>query len=234
MSIPRSCLAAVQTARLVWWACSLAAAAALAGPADAQTRPGLAFREDWTESPAALPVTQAHVAHPDLILNLHGAGGDRVKKSHHDQPADDPYYIWSGETPATWALSLRHREGAIDLSGQARVRWRAKQTGFHELRLIVQLAEGGWLVADQADGASGDWRERDFIVADLRWRALDIERVVEGRWVDDPDLSALRAIGITDLRTGGGTQASSRLDWIEVYGRLGGEPSPAVSSIPRR
>ena len=185
-----------------------------------QSRPGLAFREDWKETPAALPITQEHVANPDLLLTLHGPGIAGVKKSHHEQPADDPYYLWSGDTTSPWAASLRHRRGNLDLSGAARVRWRAKQTGFHELRLIVQLDEKTWLIADQADGPAGDWRERDFIIADLRWLALDIARVAEGKPVDTPNLSGVLAVGITDLRAGAGTPASSRLDWIELYARV--------------
>jgi hypothetical protein len=186
----------------------------------AQSRPGIAFREDWKETPAALPITQEHVANPDLILTLHGPGVAGVKKSHHDQPADDPYYLWNGDTTAPWAASLRHRKGDIDLSGAARVRWRAKQTGFHELRLIVQVDEKQWLVADQADGPSSDWRERDFVIADLRWTSLDIAKITEGKPVVNPNLTKVMAIGVTDLRSGGGTPASSRLDWIEVYGRV--------------
>ncbi len=186
----------------------------------AAARPSLVFREDWKETPAATPVTQEHVANPELILSVHGPGRDRVKKSHHEQPADDPYYIWSGDTTAPWAVSLRHRRGAMDLSGPARVRWRAKQSGFHELRLIVQVDHKQWLVAEQSDGASADWRERDFGIADLTWRTLDITRIVEGRPVEKPDLSKVLAIGVTDLRAGGGTPASSRLDWVEVYGTI--------------
>ena len=140
-----------------------------------------------------------------------------MKKSHHDQPADDPYYIWSGDTTAPWAVSLRHRRGPIDLSGPARIRWRAKQSGFHELRPIVQVGPEQWLVAEQSDGAAADWREREFRVSELTWRALDITRIVEGRAVEKPDLSKVLAVGVTDLRAGGGTPASSRLDWIEVY-----------------
>ena len=151
--------------------------------------PSLAFREDWKETPAATPVTQEHVANPDLILTVHGPGAALVKKSHHDQPADDPFYIWSGDTTAPWAVSLRHRGGSVDLSGQARVRWRAKQSGFHELRLIVQVDDKQWLVADQADGASSDWRERAFAIAELTWRTLDITRIAEGRPVEKPNLS---------------------------------------------
>ena len=182
--------------------------------------PPRAFREDWKETPAATPVTQEHVANPDLVLALHGPGRHGVKKSHHDQPADDPYYIWSGDTTAPWALSLRHRRGPVDLSGPARVRWRAKQSGFHELRLIIQVDATHWLVADQSDGASADWREREFSIRNLTWRSLDITRIVEGRPAERPDLAGVLAIGVTDLRAGGGTPASSRLDWIEVYGGL--------------
>jgi hypothetical protein len=203
---------------------SVAATLVLAGlfgfEAHAQSRPGIAFREDWKETPAALPITQEHVANPDLILTLHGPGVAGVKKSHHDQPADDPYYLWNGDTTAPWAASLRHRKGHIDLSGAARVRWRAKQTGFHELRLIVQVDEKQWLIADQADGPSSDWRERDFVIPDLRWASLDINRITEGKPVVNPNLSNVLAIGVTDLRSGGGTPASSRLDWIEVHGRV--------------
>ncbi len=191
-------------------------------PRPERAQPPRAFREDWTDTPAATPVTQQHVVNPDLILAVHGPGRNRVKKSHHEQPADDPYYIWSGDTTAPWAVSLRHRRGPIDLSGPARVRWRAKQSGFHELRLIIQVDQKQWLVADQSDGASADWRERQFSLPDLTWRSLDITRIAEGRAVERPDLSKVLAIGVTDLRAGGGTPASSRLDWIEVYGGIGG------------
>jgi peptidoglycan/xylan/chitin deacetylase (PgdA/CDA1 family) len=181
------------------------------------TAPAVVLREDFKETPAATPATQDHIANPDLVLTLHGPGRDLIKKSHHDQPADDPYYIWSGDTKAPWAISLRDRRGPIDLSGPARVRWRAKQSGFHELHLIVQIDEKTWLVSDQSDGPSADWREREFSIRDITWRTLDINQIVEGRPVDKPNLSKVLAIGVTDLRAGGGTPASSRLDWIEVH-----------------
>lgn len=182
-------------------------------------RPPLYFREDWKESPAEKPVTQAHVANANLILSLHGPGKAGIKKSHHDKPADDPFYIWSGEAAGNWAVSLRHKSQLVDLSGQARIRWRSHQAGFRELRPIVQLAGGAWLVADQSDPASVDWREREFVVADLKWRRLDIEKATEGAWVPNPDLSKVREIGFTDLMQGGASAACSRLDWIEVFGR---------------
>jgi hypothetical protein len=186
--------------------------------AEPPPRPGLFFREDFRETPAATPVTQEHIANTDLILSRHGPGEAMLKKSHHDRPADDPFYVWSGDTKANWAVSLRHRGAFVDLTGQAKIRWRAKQSGFRQLRLIVKMADGRWLVSDQADGESADWRITEFNVADLRWRLLDIKTVTEGRWEPKPDLSRVDEIGFTDLMPGGGTPASSRLDWIEVDG----------------
>jgi hypothetical protein len=191
----------------------------LAAAALAQDRPGLFFREDWKETPAATPITEEHVANSDLVLSLHGPGRAAIKKSHHDRPADDPFYVWSGDCPANWAVSLRHRASDVDLTGLAKIRWRSKQSGFRQLRVIVKLAGGGWLVSDAFDGPSGDWREREIHLADIRWRALDIETIVERNWAPHPDLSRVEEIGFTDLMPGGGTPASSRLDWMEVYGR---------------
>ena len=184
-----------------------------------QERPGLFFREDWKETPPETPVTQAHVANPDLILSVHGPGKSGIRKSHHDTPADDPYYLWMGACPANCAVSLRHKSALVDLTGQAKIRWRTKQTGFHQLRIILKLADGSWLIGDQSDGPSEDWRVREFNLADIRWRRLDIAKVVEGAWVDRPSLAKVSEIGWTDLMAGGGTPASSRLDWVEVYGK---------------
>lgn len=182
-------------------------------------RPGLLFREDWRETPPVTPVTQAHVAHADLVLTRHGPAEAKIRKSHHDQPADDPFYIWSGEADGNWAVSLRHSRVLMDLTGAAKIRWRAKQSGFRQLRIILKLANGKWIVSDQSDGDSVDWRIREFNVADLRWRALDITTVTEGKWEPNPDLGRVEEIGCTDLMAGGRTAASSRLDWIEVHGR---------------
>lgn len=197
-----------------------AVAVAVSGAETAPTRPGLLFREDFRETSAATPITQEHVANPDVVLTRHGPGEAKIKKSHHDQPADDPFYIWSGDTEANWAVSLRYGRSLLDLSGQAKIRWRAKQTGFRQLRVVLKLASGRWVVSDQFDADSMDWRVHEFMLADMRWRSLDIAKVVEGKWEPAPDLSRVEEVGFTDLMSGGGTPASSRLDWIEVYGRV--------------
>lgn len=182
-------------------------------------RPPVFFREDWKEIPAVAPVTQEHVAATNLLLALYGPGKDGVRKSHHDTPKDDPYYIWLGSCPANCAIGLRHKDAFVDLTGLAKVRWRTKQTGFRSLRLTLKLANGQWLVSDYAEGPAPDWHESEFSIAALRWRRLNIETVVEGAWVEKPDLSRVDEIGWTELAPGGGTPASSRVDWIEVHGR---------------
>ncbi len=183
-----------------------------------QAQGKLVFREDWKEIPAALPVTPDHVKNVDLELNLYGPGRGEIKKSNHPEIPNDPYYIWSGECRSNWGLALRHRTAAIDMRGDAKVRIRSRQSGFRQLRIMLKLVDGTWLVSDQGAGFSQDWREEDFMIRDIRWRKLDIERVTETAWVENPDLSRVEEVGFTDLMSGGGTPASSRVDWIEVYG----------------
>jgi hypothetical protein len=185
----------------------------------AQERPSLFFREDFRETPAATPATQEHIANPDLVLSLWGPGKEGIKKSHHEKPVDDPYYIWSGTAPANWAVSLRHKGAMVDLTGQSKIRWRSKQAGFRQLRVMLKLAGGTWLVSDLNDGPSADWRVCEFNLQDVRWRRLNIKTIVEGRWVENPDLTKVDEIGFTDLMPGGESDACSRLDWIEVFGR---------------
>jgi hypothetical protein len=93
------------------------------------------------------------------------------------------------------------------------------------LRIILKTAAGQWLVSDQYDPASFDWRVREFNIGDIRWRHLDIQKIVEGEWVNAPDLSRIEEIGFTDLMPGGQSVACSRLDWIEVYCKPAQKPS---------
>ncbi len=186
-------------------------------PLDA--RPGVFFREDWKETPAETPVTPAHLANPNVRLALYGPGAPGIKKSHHDKPADDPFYIWFGTCAGNCAITLRHKTEMVDLTGLAHIRWRARQSASRQLRIVLKLADGSWLVSQESDGPSSDWRIQDFVVRDLHWNKLDIKTVVEGAPVEKPNLSRVEEIGWTDLMTGGGTPASSRLDWIEVAGK---------------
>ncbi|MEI6050210.1 MAG: hypothetical protein WCS03_15010 [Bacteroidota bacterium] len=54
---------------------------------------------------------------------------------------------------------------------------------------------------------------------DINWYTLNIKSVIEVKPVNDVDLTKVDEIGFTDLMTGGSSDACSRLDWIEVYGK---------------
>ena len=184
----------------------------------AQDRPGVFFREDFRETPAEIPITQEHIHNGDLQIHLHGPGASVVKKSHHDKPDDDPFYVWSGLCEGTWAVTFEHKSMNVDLSKNAKVRWRSKQSGFRALHIVLKLADGTWLVSDQSDPSSVDWRVREFNISDMSWHLLDIDKVVEKRQFDQADLRNVQEIGFSDLMRGGGSIACSRLDWIEVDG----------------
>ena len=185
----------------------------------AAEKPELLFREDWKETPAEMPVSQDHVGNPNLLLKLYGPGLHGIKKSHHPNIPNDPFYIWSGACPGNWAVTLTHKRNDVDLTNSALIRWRAKQAGFRQLRVILKLSSGQWMVSDLFDDASDDWRIREFRIQGIHWRALDISRITEGKRLDAPDLSRIEEIGFTDLMPGGFSEACSRLDWIEVHGK---------------
>ncbi len=182
-------------------------------------RPELFFREDWKETPPEVPLNQKHVNNPDLTLQTYGPGKDSLKKSNHERPVDDPFYVWSGLCLENWLVSLKHRENNVDLSGFTKIRWRSKQAGLRDLRIALKLADGTWLVSNLSDGPSNDWRITEFNLQDVTWHRLDIKRVVEVGPAKNPDLSNVEEIGFTDLMPGGQSSACSRLDWIEVDGK---------------
>ena len=181
-------------------------------------RPGLFFREDWKEIPAEIPLNQRHVQNPDLTVQLYGPGRDSLKKSNHEKPIDDPYYVWSGLCLDNWMVTLQNRRQNVDLTGFSKIKMRTKQFGLRELRITLKLTDGSWLVSDQSVGASKDWKISEFNLQDIDWHHLDSERIVEIGPAKDPDISNVEEIGFTDLMPGARSKACSRLDWIEVYG----------------
>lgn len=179
----------------------------------------LYFREDWKEIPAEIPVSQKHVNNPELILKLYGSSADSIKKSHHDRPADDPWYVWSGLCVDNWALTLHKENSVVDLSNGASIRWRTKQFGGRVLRVVLGLENGTWLVSEQGSGETSDWSVFTLSLDTLRWRIMNIDNVTAGKSISNVDLNKVKYIGCTDLMPGGGSKACSRLDWIEVYGK---------------
>ena len=182
-------------------------------------RPGLFFREDWKETPAEIPLNQNHVENTELTVQLYGVGMDSLKKSHHEKPIDDPFYMWSGLCLGNWMVSLKHKTKNVDLREFARIKIRTKQSGLRELRISLKLANGDWLISDQSAGSSKDWKITEFNIQDIVWHKLDAKRITETGVANNPDISNVEEIGFTDLMAGGESNACSRLDWIEVYGK---------------
>jgi acetyl esterase/lipase len=198
----------------------------------------LYFREDWKEIPFALPITPEHVNNPDLRMETHGPGRLGIKKSHHEEIENDPFYIWSGMCNMPWALSLRKQGTLVDLSSNsAKVVWRSRQSGGHALHLLVKLPEERWFISEQSDPSSKDWHDTTFKISDLSWRYFSIIKCVAGEKVSTPDLREVEQIGFTDQMAGKSSNFSSRLDWIEVYGKEKKAPQgppPAVKSTPAK
>ena len=174
----------------------------------------ITIREDWAEIPPELPVTAKHVTNKNLTLQLHG-DVEKIKKSHHANKKNDPFYIWSGRTTAVWALSLKLKE-PVEVKGKSMtVKWRTKQFK-RTLHLIVQNQDGDWFISEEGTGATKDWEENSIKLDPAKWAQFDIEKLTKGKAVESLDLSKLQAFGFTDLTAGGNSKACSRLDWIEL------------------
>jgi hypothetical protein len=184
-------------------------------------RPPLVFRAEWRRAAAPQhPVTQQDLINQGVELKLYGDGKGILWTQHAEEPA----YVWTGLCETNCAVAYRDKNNFIDMTGLARIKWRSMQAGFHLLRPIVKLADGTWLAADHVDAVTDDWKESDIPLADLRWRRLDMTRVVEavdGKWVDSPDLSRVDEVGFTDLMVGAGHGKGgvSRVAWLEAYGK---------------
>ena len=191
---------------------------------DGPGRPPLFFAEEWQQTPEGgeHPVTQQSVSNPDLELKLYGTNAEELQINGNGDNGANPVHIWSGLCNAGCALAFRHRTSNVDLSGLARIRWNTKMSGFHEIRPIVKLADGTWLIGDRTTGTVADYLIDEFSLSEVRWLAFDPERVVTvGNWVQNPDLSNVEEVGFADLMPGSGHGPGGWVDvaQIEVYGR---------------
>jgi len=200
------------------------AAAAPRAAAPARGRAPLFFREEWKQTPAGgeHPVTPESIANPNLELKLYGATSKEVQLTGAATDENNPTHVWTGLCSTPCAVAFRDRNNFADLSGLARVKWVTKVSGFHQVRPLVKLADGTWLVGDHTDGSTVDWLTSEFSLADLRWLRLDIANVyTKGNFIEKPDLTKVDEIGFVDLLPGSGHGAGGWIDVaaIEVYGK---------------
>jgi hypothetical protein len=171
------------------------AVAPAAAAAPKPVRPPLFFREEWQQSAKGgeHPVSAESVGNSDLELQLHVPAGE-ILLTGAAGDENNPIHLWTGMCTTPCAASFRSRSRLADLSGLARIRWNTKMSGYHQIRPIVQLADGTWLVGDQATGGTRDWVLGELFLADLRWMKLDIARVVAtGTLLDKVDLTRVEA-----------------------------------------
>ena len=195
-----------------------------------QERPPVFLSESWRALAAppddhgAWPASQQGVSSPNLQLTLHGTSGKEIQLVNTRGSADlYPLNLWTGTTTSPSAATLRDRNRFVDLTSPfAKIRWTVRTSGFHQVRPIVKLADGTWLVGDRATGPSADFNQDDISIADVRWMKLDIARVVAvGNWVERPDLSKVDEVGFADLIPGSGHGPGGYVNVarIEVYGK---------------
>ena len=195
-----------------------------------QERPPIFLSESWRALAAppddhgAWPASQQGVSSPNLQLTLHGTSGKEIQLVNTRGSADlYPLNLWTGTTTSPSAATLRDRNRFVDLTSPfAKIRWTVRTSGFHQVRPIVRLADGTWLVGDRATGPSADCNQDDVSIADVRWMKLDIARVVAvGNWVERPDLSKVDEVGFADLIPGSGHGPGGYVNVarIEVYGK---------------
>jgi hypothetical protein len=197
---------------------------ATSGPAEhGPLRPPLFFREEWKQGPGGgeHPVTAAALGNPNLDLTLIVPAG-QIMLTGNSGDDNNPTHVWLGLCTTPCGLALRNRQNLADLTGLARIRWTTKMSGFHQIRPILRLADGTWVVGDRADGSARDWLMSEIAIADLRWMKLDITRAVAtGTTMEHVDLSKVDQIGLVDLMPGSGHGPGgwSDLAQFEVYAR---------------
>ena len=183
----------------------------------------LFFREEWKQDAtnSEHPVSQESVANPNLELKLYGPNHDVLIAGSPTNETNPPH-VWTGSCTSACAVALRDKNNFADMTGLARMKWLSKMSGFHEIRPIVKLASGTWLVGEHADGNNVDWLINDFSISGMRWLTLDIARLVTtGNFVANPDLSKIDEIGFVDLTpaSGHGPGGWADVATFEVYAK---------------
>jgi hypothetical protein len=180
----------------------------------------LFFQMDWTPKiNEHLAIAQSSVSNPNLELKLYGSGKDM------DTVAENggPMHVWTGNCMTPCGLAFRDKNNYADLTGLARIKWNVKVSGFHKIHPVLRLADGSYLIGDEADGSMVDFKDIEFWIKDVRWLKLDAEHLAPKGdfFVPNPDLSRVDEIGFVDLMVGAGhgPGAYSDVGKIEVYGK---------------
>lgn len=236
--------------RAVALACCLAAAPAAGQGTAPQQRPGggrggftsapaepaqLLFHEAWTRAPMSQPMVQDNLGNKQLDLHIYG-NANEIRKAFH--PEED--YTYTGETIENWALTVSDKNAFWNLTGDGRIRFRTRNSGYRFLHVVIKTADGKYFVSEEGAGESTAWIETDYILSNLHWRNLlmtDTPSNASNRRQPNPkrvpivatspatpDLSKVDEVGFSDLMPGGWIPSTSRVNAFWLYGK----------SVPRK
>ena len=206
----------------------------------AEDAASLLFREDFKAGPAGqVQLTRDAVTNPNLELKVYGPGSKPGvgrdsglllgNEGDPTNPGASVSVVYTGVAVGNWAVMLRNKNNALDLSGTGRLRWRVRQRSLHQIRPLIKLMDGTLLVGDYQEPLSTYLRASDLYLVDVpRWRPLNPDTMYEDGnvrgeplWKTGVDLTQVDEIGFTTLTAGAGHGTSGNLivDWIEVYGK---------------
>jgi len=189
----------------------------------------LLFREDWV-SEMYQPMVQASLKNQSLQLHIYGKA-DEIRKTAH--PTED--YTYTGETTTNWAITLSDPKHFWNLTGDAKIRLKTRNSGFRTTHAVIKTADGKYFVSEEGNPESTAWIERDYIFRDMTWRTLlmtDTPSNASNRREPDPkrvpiipttratpDLSKVEEVGFSDLSEGGWIPSTSRVQAWEIWGK---------------
>ena len=139
--------------------------------------PPLFLKEDWKHTPdiAEHAVVQESVTTPDVELKLYGQTRQYTDPDREGKAKDAGVYevfgrgityIYTGPCLTPCAVALRNKTDYANLTGQARVRWRTRQSGFH-FRVRLSSSRMAPLVGDYAE-VRARTIEDEFSFSDIR------------------------------------------------------------------
>lgn len=198
---------------------------------DGEDWPLLLFEETWQRNDTALgePTSprrtdnpyylagQSAVTNPDLEVTLYGTRAGDITVYEFEGATN----LWTGLAGSPVAVTLRHRNSLLDLTGLARMRAIVRSNNLHALHPVIGLADGTLLIGSQAvdNGPGTGFLTVEVAFANQTWFELDPEDVSVGSSLADVDLSRVDQVGFADLAPGGGHGDAgwSNIGPIQVY-----------------
>jgi hypothetical protein len=176
-----------------------------------------------------VPIVQGNVGDSNLELKKYGKAAAQLLTSN----STNPFGTWSGECEGPFAITFRHKNNYVDLTGVSKIRFVTRTSGFHAVQPVIKLADGTLLVGEYMATSVPIVAQFEFSLSGMRWIKLDPERVVTvnaGRlsgggpneiWFLNPDLSKVDEVGFATLMpsSGHGTGGFINVAQFEVYGR---------------